>query len=540
MRCLVLSLACLLIAGGGLRLFGQETITTPVSPSATEPGPYDNSPVFVEEPEFQPYVDTVMYLGVELQEVIETPMGVRLYADPDGLFYSSSADQLPPAADANDFHNNPLHAPPGLSMASQSRLLHFLTTPWGAPYDANAPRQSFGLQARPGLFYDTGAFEGGSTAFRPGTIALDNTDAARTRGRTYFNEFPDTLESLPARMQYNIAFDDTYGVDHAQAYVDAVHLNDNSLRGRSFFLRGYVGDDGILIGKAETTFGDIGSAPMLIATGALPIGSVGIIDEGENASTSVPQIRFTQHWYNDRLESTVAIEENSSIADIDYGGQVEHIWPSFVGRIRLKGDDDFNSCQLAGMARPIGINDPTFIDHSVTAWGISLIGRFCNQARTDALYFGVVGGEGIGGYIYGDIRAAIVPTPTTITKLDNFGTYVAYQHVWSPQDTTMAATRNLSSNVAYGYVSSETFAPTDNRHLHQAWCNLLWNATDTAAFGIECQYGEREIADGNQGDNFRIMFVAQISAPTSKALNAQQSLSRREETSQKQLQTRRL
>jgi hypothetical protein len=137
-----------------------------------------------------PYEDTLTFQGVTLGRYAVTGMGVRLYADDTGRLYNLPLDQLPPAADPNDFHADPLHAPPGLSMGAQSRLLHFLTAPTCAAYSDRMPRISYGLQMRPGVFYDTGAFVGGTTAFRPGKIALDGSTDVHKRGRFYFYLLP--------------------------------------------------------------------------------------------------------------------------------------------------------------------------------------------------------------------------------------------------------------------------------------------------------------------------------------------------------------
>nr|AXL06668.1 porin [uncultured bacterium] len=505
-------------------------------PAASEPAETVVEPSFpAEAADESYYAPGLFFQNTTLTPAYETALGVFLYRDETGRYYNAGTDQLPPAADPNDFHANPLHAPPALSMAAQSRLLHFLVAPTGAAYDSSAPRLSYGLQIRPGVFYDTGAFEDESIRFRPGRIALDGTDDAHRRGRIYFNELENSLQSLPARLQFNASFA-FFGIDAAQAYVDAIHSTDNSLRGRSAFIRSYAGDTGVLLGKAESAFGDLSSAPMLITTGGLPIGAVGVIDESTNNFTSVPQLRFTRHWNDDRLETTFTIEEQQLLDDVDYAGEVPHFWPTFVGRIRLQGADDFNSLQLAALIRPIGFNDDAFEDHAVTGWGLSAIARFCNAARTDAVYFGVVGGRGIGGYIFGDIQAAIVPTPTTIETLENFGAYVAYQRVWGFSD----AIQNLSSNFACGYVSADPVRPADNRELFQAWCNLLWNATDSSAFGVEYQYGRREVGDERDGDNHRIAFVAQFSTPSSRELNEQVRLTRAESGGPRPLDQRRL
>jgi hypothetical protein len=162
----------------------------------------------------------------------------------------------------------------------------------------------------------------------------------------------------------------------------------------------------------------------------------------------------------------------------------------------------------------------------------------CNEAKTDALYLGVTGGQGIGGYIYGDIRAAIVPTPVSIRVLDDFGAYIAYQHVWARDESDV--TRNLSSNIAYGFVATDTWVVSDNRQLHQAWCNLLWNASDNAAFGLEYQYGRRAVGDDTDGDNHRIMFVAQFSTKSERRLSSEQDDLRSQQSDKPSIQSRRL
>jgi hypothetical protein len=528
-------LAVCAIAG---RMAAEEQAASPPVATVTDYAEFDNSDIWpTPDPECTlPCRGALSHQGVTLWPYSETRMGATLYTDETGRLFNLSLDQLPPAADPNDFHVNPLHTPPGLNLAAQSRLLHLLVAPTCASYSDSMPTISYGLEMRPGFFYDTGAFESEKTDFRPGKIALDGSTDAHRRGRFYFYELPDNLQSLPARMQFNAAFAEFLNADFAQAYVDMMHIGDNTLRGRSAFIRAYAGDDGLLLGKAETAFGDLGSSPMLVATGALPIGAVGIVDEATDAFTSVAQVRYTRHWNNDRLETTVSVEENRSLGDVDYAGEIEHFWPSVVGRLRVTGDNGFNSFQLAALVRPIWFNDDTFNDHAVTGWGVSAIGRLCNEARTDALYFGVTGGQGIGGYIYGDIRAAYVPTPTSIRTLDNFGAYVAYQRAWAQFDVT----RNLSSNLAYGYTSSDTTSSTDNRRLHQAWCNLLWNHSDNSAFGIEYNYGRREVGDATSGDNHRIMFVAQFSTDTARKQSSEQSYARRQQSTNRPIQWRRL
>jgi hypothetical protein len=90
--------------------------------------------------------------------------------------------------------------------------------------------------------------------------------------------------------------------------------------------------------------------------------------------------------------------------------------------------------------------------------------------------------------------------------------FVGYQHVWYRLD----ATHHLESTIGYGYALGGTSKPDDNRDLNQAFCNLIWNAGNNVAFGLEFQYGARRVASGNFGDDHRVMFVGEFQAIPSK------------------------
>jgi hypothetical protein len=187
---------------------------------------------------------------------------------------------------------------------------------------------------------------------------------------------------------------------------------------------------------------------------------------------------------------------------------------------------DNNSYQLAVLERPIVLDDPNFQDHTEFGWGVSAIARWYNAAQTNAILAGVATGEGIGGLIYGGSFAAIAPTPTSIQLLQTTGAYVGFQHVW----WRGSGNRNLSSNVAYGVVQSDAPRADDNHLLHQAWGNLLWNVSENTAFGFEYQFGSREVGDGREGDDHRIMAVLQLRPKSEKPANGY-AASRAEERS---------
>lgn len=138
-------------------------------------------------------------------------LDATLFYDFQSRQYRLPPDELPPAAAPNDLRANPLVSDPGLSVASQMRALQFLALPLGTSYAEGLPTTSYALQVRPGVYYDTGAFESSPTRFLPGNIALDKTDAARTRGNIVFNDLGNNLQSTPIRGQLNNTFDGVQG-----------------------------------------------------------------------------------------------------------------------------------------------------------------------------------------------------------------------------------------------------------------------------------------------------------------------------------------
>lgn len=423
----------------------------------------------------------------------------------DGRRYSASSDSLPPAADPNDFSSNPLIAAPSLGVAAQSRYLQALLRPLGTPFAEALPDTAYALQVRPGVYYDTGAFDTTVTRFLPGAIALDNSPAARKRGNTTFSNLGDDLTEVPIRGQINNMFEGSAAGDFMQVYLDSYFPGQGSISARSYFARAYSGETGFLFGKAETAFGDLGSSPVIVNPLALPIGAPGNVHPTNFTLASINQLRLTRRWMAGQLESTLSLEEAATNSDVVANSQDLHKWPAFVSRIRYNPQELFDSYQLAAMYRPIGFISPTFVERYGHGWGLSLIVRKANEERTRAIYFGAVGGEGIGGYIFGDIKAAVVNSPESISLLQNIGGYIAYQQVLVKTDE-----QTVSTNFAYGIVDSEAVTADENAQLQQAWCNLLWNATDAVSMGVEYQYGHRLVEDRRSGDNHRFGFILQV------------------------------
>lgn len=441
------------------------------------------------------------------------PYAVTPYYDSRGAAYRADVDNLPGAVDPNDFQASELLGTQSLGIAASFANPFLAAPPERAAYWAGTEAR-LGLQARPGVYYDTGFIE--STNFFPPKIALDGSEQAHNRGQTFFTGF-DELRTIPLRGQFDAQSLKFLNLGAAQIYLDAFTTTSRDWEARTVLAR--MADSSLssflAAGKAETVFGDDASIPILIQSGSLPIGAVsaqGNVDQ-DVVFTGLPQVRVSRYWNGTMYELTGSIEDQSVLGDLEPPADATflHRYPVFVQRFRYRPTLD-NSFQIAALIRPIVLDDPAFNDHTEVGWGVSAIGRWYNAAKTDGILAGAVTGEGIGGYIYGGSLAAIAPTPTSILLFDTTGAYVGYQHVWYKYDES----HNLSSNIAYGFVHADAPRADDNHLLHQAWVNLLWNVTANTAFGFEYQFGSREVGDGRTGDDHRIMAVLQLQ-PSVKA-----------------------
>lgn len=414
-----------------------------------------------------------------------------------------------------------------------------------------------GMQVRPGIRYDTGntgAANGVDNAvFNPGKIALNGSAESHHNGQIYY--FPNSSDPnetngfiFPYRPQAGISATNEIGT--GRAYTDLISNNDGSnLKTRTAVLQ-YVdpSDQWVVIaGQAETVFGDLGSAASPITTGALPVGTVSTSSGSKgNGFIGVQQLRVAHFWHdtfeaNDLFEMAVSAEDPRTssddtaliIADTTNTNIVQR-YPTLVGRVRYQGRNLFDSYQIAALVKPLVTENAQFQDTAACGYGVSANTRFeiGNNGLIDTIYFGAVAGQGIGGYIFGNIPGAVVRAPTaavstdSISLLNNFGTYGAYRHVWTVNSDGTWWSSNFMGGIAQsgdpGYVgvgSGANKAELANRLLYQAGCNLLWQTGCNSALGLEYQYGSRLAVPGGlapsgqtspHGEDHQIMLVFQF------------------------------
>ncbi len=494
---------------------------TPVSPTPVVPDQLDASvdaaPSVSEASRAMSFQPTRSYRGIPLYAV---DPNYPIVADASGNRFVYHDDLLPHPVDSNDLQVQPLLDKSSLGPAYRPQLGVL-----GPRAMTTAPASDsfflrLGLQARPGIFYDTG-YAGGTQTFNPRNIAVDGSDEAHQRGQITFSQFNGELQNLPLRMQLDTQTLNLLGLDfgRAQAYLDLYTLDNGDVTFRNVYAN-FVSnqesgfESGFLIGKAETAFGDMGSVAVSTPTFTVPVGAVAV-----SATTlTVPQLRYTR-WLGEGWSTTFSMEDPSTVSSdivLPGGNTILHRWPVFTGRARYVGENGWDTYQMSGLIRRVGFEAADRQEFFATGWGISGTARFRNEDRTDAVFLGGVVGQGIGGYIFGTptgAKFADVAVPASFDVLKNMGAFAALNHIWYRTEDD----HSLSSNFGYGYVLGETRTKSDNRKLQQAWCNLLWDATANSAYGLEYQYGMRTDGVGKSGDDHRLMFVIQVGTGSTSA-----------------------
>lgn len=277
-----------------------------------------------------------------------------------------------------------------------------------------------------------------------------------------------------------------------RGYVEFYFLGANDLR-----LRHAFGEwENLLGGQTWSTFMDPAALPQ----------SIGDMTVAGGLFRRPAQFRYTIPLL-DCLSAAVAVEEpvSTDFVVLDPANDVRlERWPNFVANLRY-AQPGCASIQIAALVRDIGFEDAGGIEHHRTGGGLSATANVTTWGN-DNIRLGLVGGQGIGSFIFGAVtdQTAAGPDGGLFRTYDNIGTYASYQHFWSPR---------WSSNIAYGYALAD--APPDlpataARKTQNTWLNLIWAPRPNFGIGIEYHYAVREVRDGTSGDNHRVQFSIQF------------------------------
>ena len=193
-------------------------------------------------------------------------------------------------------------------------------------------------------------------------------------------------------------------------------------------------------------------------------------------------------------------------------------WPTFATNLEF-GDEDSEtgSLRIGGIVRQLGFQDTLGAEHFGTGWGISAAGRIGSKFRS--LLMGVSGGEGVGDYVLGVPNSAIFDA-ASVDTLTGYGTYIGIRNVricnCKPRDA-------FTATYGYSWMETPLSLGTDvDQKLQQGIFNYVRYVNDYLAIGVQYEYGFRQIASGDAGENNRLLLS--VALKTGKHQNPSRTL----------------
>ncbi|MBA4017551.1 MAG: hypothetical protein C0483_10300 [Pirellula sp.] len=337
-------------------------------------------------------------------------------------------------------------------------------------------------------WYDTGNVASGGQ-FDPEQIAIGG-DSAQGAG---------VFDMVDANGQLKIDLNAPVSVDEqVQAFLDT-RVVGGELVVRHAFGRANFQYVNILAGKYWTAWGDEGTIPK-------SINSADSYTAGTCIAADVPQLRFVvpigSGW-----ASTLAIQDplSNNIAPLAATDVTINRYPDLAGRIRYF-DGDFFSVSVGTLTHVMGREDVVGQESFDVGWGVNFATRFRTTAR-GAIMLGAVKGQGIAGSIFGLSSAfmGVTAADGRLSTLGANGFYIGHQRQWSPR---------LLSSTAYGFAEADDVTNIDpastTSSVHNLWTNLIYQATDYFACGLQYDYGNHRNVAGDTGDDHRFTFVVSI------------------------------
>lgn len=364
-----------------------------------------------------------------------------------------------------------------------------------------------------GVRHDTGFLGSGNKSFAERVdLASRRANAA---GQTDLFQDGDLLIPLDAAVNAQIL--DIGGGTTGQVFFTANNdLNLNEMRVDTFGVRAYVRRRGALFegwslvaGAKQSLFGAIELKPQGLDGSRTLIGTV------DTTNANRPQLAIHAP-INSMLAWKVAVEKPSD-DDVLFAASTPARtlltrWPTVATNLTLTDPTSNEQIHLGALVRSIGYQvNTTGREEFATGWGVNAIAKLNGWNGTN--FVGVAGGNGIGDYIRG-ISTSVVGSATSIETIYGYGAFAGRQVVFKDKCSVPTAEFNL----AYGYGLMEnptTLQDDTNRKFHQFWTNYFKYFGDRSGVGAEYQYGLRQVASGDVGENHQ--FSIMLAMRTGKA-----------------------
>ena len=222
-----------------------------------------------------------------------------------------------------------------------------------------------------------------------------------------------------------------------------------------------------------------------------------------------PQVRWTQpfsigdmsmEWLfaAETPQNYIWVADQAKILKLSNG-----TYPDLI--TRFKFSPTWGSLSLALMARQINYT-PAADNDEKSIWGAAVsLGGQINTVGADNIRFFLNYGNPLGRYGTNTFFAdAAVDRAGNMNLITAYSGMLAYQHWWN---------NAWHSNVVYGiaYANQPEFAATANQQTQSFHANLLWTPVKETMIGVEYIYGNRELANDQNGELHRVQFSTQFS-----------------------------
>ena len=296
---------------------------------------------------------------------------------------------------------------------------------------------------------------------------LDGTAAAERTGQIY-------LTARTTRVGFTTSTPTDAGVIGTK--IEADFNGPNGFQGQSytnsvlFRLRHAYGTVGnLLVGQTWTNFLDLASYP----------DTVDFNGPGSIALVRQPQVRYTfalpSNWALAIAgENPHNFQVGQWLPDITVSASTSGNWGTFA----LRG--------VTNQYRP-ATGGP------VSGFGLQAAGSY--KIGGDTLVGMVVGGRGLGRYMFNDGNNAVGASATGEFKLwQSLAYHLGYTHVWNSQvrsNLVWSQTFFGENGIVPVIAAGPDGVGANNKRIYQAFVNTFWTFAKNAEFGVEYAYGLR-------------------------------------------------
>lgn len=255
----------------------------------------------------------------------------------------------------------------------------------------------------------------------------------------------------------------------------------------------YVGWNEWLAGQTWSTFQDVAALP----------DAVDFIGPTEGTTfVRQGQIRYTQGPWSVALENP-----ETTLSAFGGGPKIssdDNNLPDLVVRHTAKGD--WGHFAVAGLLRQLKYEVANSIDESSYGAAVSLSGKYNLSSQSDLRYM-VTAGSGFGRYIgLGLANDATLEANGDLEPLSGWAGFAAYRQVFSPQWRGNLIYSIADFDADQQVQGASAFAQAQSFH-----ANLIYSPLAKLDVGAELIFGQREIADGSDGDLTRLHFAIKYS-----------------------------